>query len=268
MNHRVYDGWRDGKPVKLKVCRICREEKVCEDGPGSEFAISKRREGYSVVWNPHCKVCKNRSHKERMETDPEYAERIRTRQAENTRRWMKNPENREKARASWRRYHQRIKQEDPERILEAARMGYVLRRERQGKVVRHRQTVIDGTTPRVQLGPFREWLGSWMNMVEGDAVAEAERVLGIPQRTLYRYLHTNQPFVALDVVDRAILYAQVPVRVGGREVVRLDDLYPFDGKRAPKRPSKRVESIEEYRERKRAKKLARSGNGEELTSAG
>jgi hypothetical protein len=140
-------------------------------------------------------------------------------------RWLAKPGGREKARQSVRAYHERIRQEDPERLREESRLGYALRRERAGKPVRSpRPTVIDGTQPRILAGPFFDWLTAFRDLADLPDEALA-RSLGMTERRLRSVLAREYERVSMDVVDRALTNAWFVVDVAGRPVVRFDDLY-------------------------------------------
>jgi hypothetical protein len=228
-NNRVYEEKRDGKTVKLKICRRCGLEKICSTDPDSEFAIASRKLGYSVVWDAACKACKNARHKHRMATDPEYAQRVRQRGRVRNQEWLKDPENRARAQAACRRYYRKVKEEDPGRWAAEARMDYVLRCEREGKTVNpSRPTIIDRTAPRVPIGPFYEWV---LACKEVFGISEAEALAGrldICPRRMQDFLSGKNKNVTIDIVDRAILAADISVEVGGQVIYNLECLYPAD----------------------------------------
>lgn len=225
VKHMTRDVFRDCVLVKVKDCHGCGEEKICEDGPESEFPIAARRP--AVTWHPLCKRCRNEAHQERKQSDPEYAAHVRERQKINRELWAQKEENREKIRAASRKYWRRIRKEDPERIREWYRMGYALRRMREGKEVRHRWTVIDGVRPRISAGPFKAWLGEygrqWRYADNSEQIALS---LHLPQRTIYRVLYENLGQVEIDLVSRALTNAPNLVELDGRIIATIDDLYP------------------------------------------
>jgi hypothetical protein len=104
-------------------------------------------------------------------------------------------------------------------------LGYALRREREGKAVQHRETVIDGTSPRIPIESFQEWLKAYQTVTGLDR-AELARELGMTERRIGCVLKGEYKKVSLDVVDSALLRAQRAVCVRSEVVVTLDDLYP------------------------------------------
>lgn len=225
----------------VRSCSSCRELLPADpDAPAVAAFWAKKRDAHGRVlkWQAYCKPCSkasNRAHQqanadrvnatrrarhaERMK-DPEYRARHQARQA----RWLAKPGSAETMARYARRYRARRRQEDPETVRELERIDYRLRRERQGFPARSRRTVIDGTQPRIPTGPFLEWLEAYYRLVGGEWRAMVLG-LGLDERRV-RYMRNGQKRVAQDTVDRALTHAQCVVRLHGRDIVTLDDLYP------------------------------------------
>ena len=147
------------------------------------------------------------------------------RETEWRKRWLEKPGNRERVRVAAREWQRRYDREHREEVREVARMGYRLRREQAGLPARQRRrTVVDGTEPRLPIGPFRRWLEAYRR-ARDLSVAELGVELGLGERMARRYLSGDQGSVALDNVSRALTEARTVVTVDGRLVVTLDDVY-------------------------------------------
>ena len=239
---------RDGAIVRVKVCAECGVEKVCGDGPESDFSPRMRRPDGSVTrWHAYCKPCsvkykrarleqsvvtreavlarRRARHAERMAADPEYRRRHNDQAAAAHARWLAKPGSREAALRSARESKRRSWERDPEGFRELKRIDYALRRERAGLPVRRRA---DGSMQtgdrRIPAAAFCRWLKVYRRGFDGT-VEEMARELGIPAVRV-RGVLDGQRLVASRVVDRALLSAVRVVRVDGRLIVRFDDLYP------------------------------------------
>lgn len=196
---------RDGHIVLLKTCQGCDREMVASEGPDSAFLVHSRYKG-KAIYHPRCRKCMARARKERMR-DPEHREHRRAYQREYARQRRRDPE-------KWQQ----------ERELD--RIRAVAKAEEEGRTIRHiRGTVIDGTAPRLPAAPFRAWLRAYQMATGLRGNEDTAKELGIEPKRV-SVVMAGQRHVALDVVDRAILNAKVPVRVDGREILLLQDLYP------------------------------------------
>ena len=216
----------DGRERQVKFCPSCSRDLIAEAGnPESMFWINSRYKG-RVIYYSRCIDCEKRLRLDRMESDPEYKLSVRKRNTEAGRRWRENPENLERARAASRRCYHRRKAADPKAMNEYARMYYVLRAERAGREIKRSKTVIDGTAPRVPIGPFRQWLMVYMEkrqLTIGELAVELRMV----ERRVRSVLNQEQEQVEIDVVDRALLSSLALVQVDGELVVTIDQLYPY-----------------------------------------
>lgn len=239
-------GRHDGRIVLLKVCAgPCGRELVCSPIPEeSSFALNGYGPNGTRRWKPLCKTCyrdyqrdyrvKNgehlranarAAHAARMQ-DPEYAARLRVQWRETKGRLVRDPEWKTRTREYARLWKARRRAEQPERVNEDQRMYYALRRDREGKTVNHRWTVIDGTQPRIPAAPFRRWILSYAELAELEGNVHAlARDLGIEPRRVSSLYAEEYDRVALDVVSRALTNARFIVHLDGRAIVTVDDLY-------------------------------------------
>jgi hypothetical protein len=154
--------------------------------------------------------------------DPELKAAANVRRVEwGTKRRDEDPEFRKsQARRStaWKR---RKMQEDP---------GYFTSTRRAERKARKaaRTVVIPNTAPRLPAGPFRIWLEAYQRAWALPDAAAVARKLEICERRASGVLSGGQDSVTIDVVDRALINARLPVCVDGRTVLTIDDLYPQD----------------------------------------
>lgn len=236
---------------RLKACSNpeCRELLPADPArPSVAGFYAKRRDGVAIGFQSYCRACSTRKRREwkdanrevvnakrrewhamKMATDSDYRERhIAASKAANE-RWLSSPEGREASRRAAREYHRRKREKDRDGVNERARMDYALRMERRGRVVKHRETVIDRTQPRVEAGPFVEWLRAYQKAIGADSIPDLASALGIVERRVRALLGGEQARVSVDVVSRALTDARIVVSVGGRVVVTFEDLYGEGG---------------------------------------
>lgn len=200
-----------------------------------------RRDAFGLVPRMYyCKSCmraRSKAAYEHTKQTNTYAYlKMRERVARNQKAWREaNPE---KYRAQIQRglaKRTRRYWDDPEyrrALLDASTERKRLRRLQAGLPIRARRRGRD--RPIVPLEPFARWLDEVLPMMqrEDGAVGSLAKLLGVPERTLFRWRAREHKFVAVDHVDRALLAWGEPMLVvlngtGKRTyVVGIDDLYP------------------------------------------
>lgn len=232
----------DGEVILLRTCLGCGKRGVCREGPDSDFPRNGRTPSGQVAWRTRCRKCMNKQQTEYRKAN---AERIRelNRSGRRRRQAAMTAEDRERQRARWREekrnaspevkaraamhkreYKRKRRETDRERVNEEERLYYALRREREGRTLRRRKTVIDNTAPRVEAELFRDWLVAYRDL-RGLGIYALAQELGTSERRVRCVLAGEYEKVALHVVDRALLQAKAVVELSGKPIVTLDDLY-------------------------------------------
>lgn len=216
---------REGRIERVKYCPGCGIDKLVSEGPESEFGIQHRSSRTS--FKPYCKKCTQARHKARMKSDPEYAARIRANTRKGQQKYLAKPGKREIARAASRNWQRNMRATEQGRqyLNESARLQYALRREREGKPVKHRTTVIDGTMPRLPMEPFRAYLLAYKEAAGIGGADSLARELGLNKRRVSSVLAGEYKNVSLDAVDTALINAKWSVYIEGKLIITIDDLY-------------------------------------------
>lgn len=241
----VWVGEYEGRLVQFRRCSNpeCGVEGPCLDSLESIFPIGSRAGG-KIHWRPLCRVCFNAWQKERRKPlseeqlevrraryhermkDPEYAE---YRRAWGRQYYAESPERRASIRAysvEWRKGRGDRSGPWGDRIRENDRLRHALRAEREGRPMRPRKTVVDGTQPRMPVEPFQAWLTEYGKVSGvGDAYDALGESLDVPPRRICSVMTSQYPRVSIDVVSRALTNSKWIVEVGGRPVVTIDDMY-------------------------------------------
>ena len=229
----------EGRLVQWRVCD-CGTEGLCLDGPESVFPANTYDErGRATGWRTLCRSCWNayqrehrqgdvrgqanarrrKRHAERMLSDPEYVEQ---RRREANARYARDPQRRQRVAAANRRWVRTY----PKRVRDRDAAYRAARAEREGREYHPRSYVTDGTAPREPVAAFLAWLVAYRRERCLPDVTAVAKELGLEERGLRRVLSGEYRKVGLDVIDRALLHARIAVRVNGRAIYVLSDLYP------------------------------------------
>lgn len=229
----------NGTPTICKTCTECHEEK-----PLTEFyPRNKNPDGTPKYWASCCKPC---DMKRVLRSQRKHPEKARARQREVRKRAYADPEWVERQRAYRRAYHAKNKDNPTYKARRAAahakwwastspgyraqrnefaRIEYQLKQDREHPDrIRRRRKWVDGQRMFVKADAFGMWL-THQKAYHQCSGLELGALLGIEGRRVNGVLN-GATHVAVDIVDRALVNAEMQVVVDGRTIVTFEDLYP------------------------------------------